>query len=733
MAALELSDDDIHRIVTSSHSNPRSVLGFHELGEADSRHWVIRVFEPDAESVSVIWEGESEPISMRRLHAAGLFELVVTPSPPLRPYQLLLNYKNGRSEQRYDHYYFAPELGELDLYLFGAGDHHHIYKKLGAHLCEREGVTGTLFAVWAPTARRVSVVGDFNFWDGRKHAMHARESSGVWELFVPGCGAGEKYKFEILGFDNQIRIKCDPYGFGMEMRPGTCSIVTDLDGYEWNDAAWLSRREESDPLKAAVNIYEVHPGSWGRNEGEFFSWNELGDRLIPYVRDMGYTHIELMGLAEHPLDLSWGYQVTGYYAANSRFGSPHDLMRFIDRCHQDNIGVIMDWVPGHFPRDDFALARFDGTFLYEHSDPRRGEHVEWGTKVFNYGRNEVRNFLVANALFWLDYYHIDGLRVDAVASMLYLDYSRPAGEWIPNQYGGRENLEAIEFLQQYNQAIFRYFPGILSIAEESTAFPGVTNPPDAGGLGFNFKWNMGWMNDTLRFISEDPIHRKHHASLLTFAMVYAWSENFILPISHDEVVHGKQSLLSKMPGDEWQKRANLRLYLAFMTVHPGKQLLFMGQEFGQWEEWREDRSLDWHLLEQDGHRQLQSHCRELNHFYRRHPQLYASDTTHEGFEWVECQDTDNSVYAFLRRDPAAPDTPLLCVFNFTPVPRPEYRIGVPQPGQWQKLFDSDAGQFGGSGSNQQDRAVTSAVPSHGREDSLTLDLPPLGFTAWLPA
>ncbi len=718
-----LSAAEVRQIVTATHPMPGNVLGCHE--DEASGQWHIRVFEPGAAVITLSWHDERASVTMDCLDSEGLFEARLD-RPPSGPYRLHVGFRDGHELIRYDAYYFSPEIGELDTYLFAAGNHHHIYRKLGAHRMQRDGVEGTHFAVWAPTARRVSVVGNFNLWDGRRHGMRPVGSSGIWALFVPGVDEGELYKFEIRSHDNRVFLKTDPYAFRMQHRPETASVVCDLDGYDWNDGDWMARRDAGNPLTQPVNIYEVHPGSWRRDSDEFLSWSQLANELIPYVQEMGYTHIELMALAEHPLDRSWGYQVTGYYAANSRHGHPAELMQFVDRCHQAGIGIIMDWVPAHFPRDDFALAQFDGTYLYEHADPRRGEHADWGTKIFNYGRNEVRNFLVSNALFWLEQYHIDGIRVDAVASMLYLDYSREEGNWVPNRFGGRENLEAIDFLRQANRTLFQYYPGIMSIAEESTAFPGVTNPPEHGGLGFNFKWNMGWMNDTLRYMSLDPIHRKHHSSLLTFAMLYAWSENFVLPISHDEVVHGKASLLSKMPGDEWRMRANFRAYIVFMQTHPGKQLLFMGQEFGQWDEWTEARALDWHLLEHEPHQQLQQLCRDMNHLYRETPALYASDTSPDGFRWIECQDAARSVYAYMRVDLTQPEArPVVVVFNFTPVPREGYRIGVPQAGDWRKLLDSDSPRYGGSGYNTHEQFGTEPVPWHGSSHSIVLDLPPL--------
>jgi 1,4-alpha-glucan branching enzyme len=623
-------------------------------------------------------------------------------------------------------------LTDFDLYLFGEGKHERIYEKLGAHPHAESGAAaGTRFAVWAPNAERVSVVGAFNLWDGRAHVMHSRASSGVWELTIPGLGLGTIYKYEIRDRTGRLFLKADPYGVAMQLRPENCSVVASLDGYAWSDAPWLAQRERADPLRQPFNAYEVHLGSWRRpwdqRRPPFMSWLEAVDQLIPYAVEMGYTHLELMGVAEHPLDASWGYQVVGYYAATARYGSPHDFMLFVDRCHQAGLGVILDWVPAHFPSDDHGLAHFDGSALYEHEDPRLGEHTEWGTKVFNYGRHEVRNFLVANALFWVDRYHVDGLRVDAVASMLYLDYSRKPGEWLPNRDGGRENLEAIEFLRQMNDAVHRAYPGVLTIAEESTSFPGVTLPPEFGGLGFNFKWNMGWMNDTLRYAAENPIHRRYDHQLITFSFVYAWSENFVLPISHDEVVHGKRSLLAKMPGDDWQKRANFRLFLSYMCAHPGKKLLFMGSEFGQWPEWRDDGQLEWWQLGVAEHSALRDCVRELNHLYRASAQFHGSDCDRRGFRWVDLHNAVESVWAFARLGIGADAcAPITCVFNATPVPRDGYRIGVAEPGNYRKLFDSDATRFGGSNYNRQAQASASHESVQGFPYALQLDLPPLG-------
>jgi len=621
-------------------------------------------------------------------------------------------------------------LSDFDLYLFGEGRHERIYDKLGAHPCA-PGDAGTRFAVWAPNAERVSVVGAFNHWDGGAHAMHSRASSGIWELTIPGLGAGTAYKYEIRDRGGRLLLKADPYGFAMQLRPDNCSVVASLDGHAWQDAAWLAEREQRDPLRRPFNAYEVHLGSWRRPWAErtppFMSWPEAAEQLIPYAVEMGYTHLELMGVAEHPLDASWGYQVAGYYAATARYGSPRDFMMFVDRCHQAGIGVILDWVPAHFPRDDHGLACFDGTALYEHADARLGEHTDWGTKIFNYGRHEVRNFLVANALFWADRFHVDGLRVDAVASMLYLDYSRKPGEWLPNRDGGRENLQAIDFLRQMNDAVHRAFPGVLTIAEESTSFGGVTRPTQHGGLGFNFKWNMGWMNDTLRYAAMNPVHRRFEHQLITFSFVYAWSENFILPISHDEVVHGKHSLLAKMPGDDWQKRANFRLLLAYMCAHPGKKLMFMGTEFGQRQEWRDHEQLDWQQLEAPEHAGLRDCTRDLNRLYRAQAQLHGSDCDPGGFRWVDLHNADESVWAFARCAVGA-DTgaPITCIFNATPVPRDAYGIGVAGAGEYLKLFDSDHAAFGGSGYNRQSATQAVRQGAQGYPYSLRLDLPPLG-------
>ena len=635
----------------------------------------------------------------------------------------------------------SAEITDLDLHLFGEGKHHFVYQKLGAHLLATGGVPGTRFAVWAPNAKQVRVVGEFNRWgeqghhDGHTgdppHAMRPRGSSGIWELFIPGVGPGALYKYEILTAEDRRVLKADPYGFQMQLRPQSASIVADIDGYAWGDAEWLSRRRGWDPLRSPICIYELHPGSWRRSwhrKPAFLTWDELADELIPYVLDMGYTHIELIGVAEHPFDASWGYQVLGHFAPTARHGSPQDFMRFVDRLHQSGVGVFMDWVPAHFPKDAHGLMEFDGTCLYEHADPRLGEHAQWGTRIFNYGRHEVRNFLISNALFWIDRYHLDGLRVDAVASMLYLDYAREPGGWVPNQYGGRENLEAIEFLKELNWTIGHYHPGVLSMAEESTAFDGVSRPVHLGGLGFHFKWNMGWMNDTLRYMETDPLYRRYHHDLITFSFMYAYTEHFILPLSHDEVVHGKRSLLGKMPGDEWQKRATYRLMTGYMTAHPGKKLMFMGGEFGQWHEWRDYEDLAWASLQHPHHQQLQSWNRELNRLYRTSAALHTGDHDAQGFRWLDVDNREDSVFAFLRRHPSDDDVPpLIFVFNCTPVPRPDYPLGVPRAGGYRKRLDSDASCFGGSDHARQ--AGILAEPSPWREfpARLSVTLPPLAM------
>lgn len=619
-------------------------------------------------------------------------------------------------------------LTDFDLHLIGEGSHYKKYEKLGAHVMEINGIKGVHFAVWAPNAKRVSVIGDFNNWDGRRHPMRVLGSSGVWEIFIPGLDEGELYKFEIKSKShNYIAVKVDPYAFYFELRPKSASIVYNINKYQWNDSTWMEMRAKKNWFESQVSIYEVHLGSWMRvpEEGNrWLTYRELADKLVKYVKEMGYTHIELLPVTEHPLDASWGYQTIGYFAPTSRFGTPEDFMHLIDQCHQNNIGVILDWAPAHFPRDAHGLGFFDGTCLYEHEDPRKGEHRDWGTLIFNYGRNEVRNLLISNALFWFEKYHVDGLRVDAVASMLYLDYSRKEGEWIPNIFGGRENLEAIDFLKKFNEIAHEYHSGILTIAEESTAWPGVSRPTYLGGLGFSMKWNMGWMNDMLEYISKDPVHRKYHHNDLTFSLLYAFTENFILVLSHDEVVHGKRSMLSKMPGDMWQKFANLRLFYGFMYGHPGKKLLFMGGEFGQWDEWNHDRSIDWHLLQYEPHWRLQKYVKDLNHLYRSEPALYEVDFNYWGFEWIDFRDSEQSIVSFIRRS-KSPDDFLIFVCNFTPVPRFNYRMGVPKSGFYKEILNSDSSEYWGSNLGNSGGVPAEEIPWHGRPYSMNITLPPL--------
>jgi 1,4-alpha-glucan branching enzyme len=617
---------------------------------------------------------------------------------------------------------------DFDKYLLGEGTHERAYEKMGAHVVELDGQKGVHFAVWAPNARNVYVIGEFNGWNGESHPMNSNDS-GVWTLFIPGLEEYTLYKYRLVTANGERFDKTDPYSFAIEQRPKTASVVVNLDHYQWRDSDWVSRRGEHQAFDKPISIYEVHLGSWRKYPDEhwgarYLTYRELADELIPYVLELGYTHIELMPIAEHPLDASWGYQVLGFYAATSRFGTPKDLMYFIDQCHQNNIGVILDWVPAHFPKDGTGLNYFDGTHLYSHADPRLGEHQDWGTLIFNYGRNEVRTFLISNALFWIDKYHLDGLRVDAVASMLYLDYSREEGQWIPNEYGGRENLAAISFLRKVNEVVHGVFPGVLTISEESTAWPMVSRPTYMGGLGFSLKWNMGWMHDTLEYVSKDPIHRRYHHYDMTFSLLYAFNENFVLPLSHDEVVHGKGSLVNKMSGDEWQKFANLRAYYGFMWGHPGKKLLFMGSDFGQWQEWNFYFGLEWEALKAPNHQGVQRFVRDLNHLYRQEPALHEDDFEWTGFTWIDANDSDNSVFSF-RRNARSSDEFIIVVSNFTPVPRFDYRIGVPMPGYYQEILNSDSEYYWGSNVGNDGGRTTDDIPMHGQGQSLSLTLPPL--------
>ena len=704
-------------ILAAKHHDPFAYLGLHQLNKA----FVFRTFLPNAQKISL--KTESNWVELARVHADGLYEWQGKTAPPT-PCLLKIE-SNHQSQEVAETYSFAPTLSDDELHLFGEGNLNEAYNTFGAHLMSHQGFTGTRFAVWAPNAERVSVIGNFNQWDGRVNPMRVRGDTGVWELFIPNFAAGELYKFEIRNRNTgAILVKADPYAREFELRPGTAAKVSSSNQHAWKDQAWLAQRGKLDWLHAPFNCYEVHLGSWKRNaQGAFLNYRELAAQLVPYVVDMGYTHIELLPITEHPLNESWGYQTTGYFAATNRFGSPDDLRFFIDACHQANIGVILDWVPGHFPKDDWALARFDGTALYEHEDPRLGEHQDWGTYIFNYGRNEVRTFLISNAYFWLKEFHIDGLRVDAVASMLYLDYSRKAGEWLPNKFGGRENLEVIDFIKQLNVIVHEDFPGALTIAEESTAWPGVSRPIYLGGLGFSMKWNMGWMNDTLAYIENDPIHRRYHHDKLTFSQLYAYSENFVLPFSHDEVVHGKNSLLDKMPGDGWQKFANLRLLLTLQMTSPGKKLNFMGNEIAQGREWNVNSSLDWHLLENEYHQGVQAVSRDLNLHYRSLKCLYDLDFLPQGFDWIDCHDSDQSIISFIRR--ARDDSFAIIVLNFTPVLRHNYRIGVPTGGQYKEVFNSDSAAYGGSNQGNGSGLQAENMAWMNYSQSLLITLPPL--------
>ena len=721
-----MTNQEIEAIVGGYHGDPFRILGPH-LTDEEGSEWEVRAFLPQARSAAVLVDGAV--VAMTQRHPWGVFTARV--SGERRPYRLRLELWNGEAAEQEDPYRFGPVLTNFELYLHGEGTHYEAYNTLGAHPAECEGVKGARFAVWAPNAEVVSVVGEFNDWDTRRHPMRMRDG-GVWEIFLPGAGVGTPYKYFVRSRLHAYRqMKADPYGFAMEPPPKSASLVWDVDGYEWGDGEWMERRRRKNWLKEPVSIYEVHFGSWLRApENRRLTYREMADALVEYVHRMGYTHIELLPILEHPFYGSWGYQVISYYAPTARYGAPEDFMYFVDRCHQAGIGVIMDWVPGHFPKDAHGLVYFDGTALYEHEDPRKGEHPEWGTLIFNFGRNEVRSFLISNALFWLKKYHIDALRVDAVASMLYLDYGRQEGEWVPNIHGGRENLEAIDFLRQFNIQVHQV-PGATTIAEESTSFAGVSHPVYLNGLGFTMKWNMGWMHDMFHYFSHDPVYRKYHHQNITFSLMYAFTENFALPVSHDEVVYGKRSLIAKMPGDEWQRFANVRVFLAYMYAHPGKKLLFMGQEIGQYEEWNWDTGLRWQLLAFDYHRKLQAFVRELNRIYRSEPAMHEVDFHYAGFEWIDFHDVEGSVIAFVRRA-EDPRSFLYFVCNFTPVPRQGYRLGAPQAGFYEEILNSDSELFGGSNLGNGGLVSTEPVPSQGYPQSFALTLPPLAVIALRP-
>ncbi|MEJ6781312.1 1,4-alpha-glucan branching protein GlgB [Aminobacter sp. Piv2-1] len=711
------AEGDIEAIVNGTHGDPFAVLGPQETDKG----FVARCFIPHAETVTAHTLQGKACGELERKGDAGFFEgkLSIRKRQPLR-----YSARNAGGEWWVtDAYSFGPVLGPMDDYFISEGSHRRLFDKLGAHLISHEGANGTHFAVWAPNAHRVSVVGDFNDWDGRRHPMRNRQDTGIWEIFVPDIGPGRPYKFEIIGSRGvRLPLKADPFAFRSELRPATASVTAGPSDHQWGDDKHRAYWRSADQRREPISIYEVHAGSWQRrDDGTFLSWDELADRLIPYAVDTGFTHIEFLPISEHPYDPSWGYQTTGLYAPSARFGDPDGFARFIDGAHRAGIGVILDWVPAHFPTDEHGLAHFDGTALYEHADPRQGFHPDWNTAIYNFGRREVVSFLVNNALYWAEKYHVDGLRVDAVASMLYLDYSRKEGEWIPNEFGGRENLEAVHFLQKMNAAIYGAHPGVMTIAEESTSWPKVSQPVHEGGLGFGFKWNMGFMHDTLEYLSKEPIHRRHHHNEITFGLLYAFSENFVLPLSHDEVVHGKGTLLSKMAGDDWQKFATLRAYYAFMWAYPGKKLLFMGQEFAQRAEWNEAKALDWNLLDFAPHRGVRQLVSDLNQLYRSRPALHARDCEPEGFEWLIVDDARNSVFAWLRKAPGA--APIAVISNFTPVPRDNYRVPLPQAGTWREVFNSDALDYGGSGKGN--GGMVTARQADGGGAAVTLLLPPL--------
>ena len=709
--------NDLSRIIDAKHHDPFNVLGF------DKKNKLIRVFLPYAETVSIILSDKSaEPVT--RLPDSDFFEWQGDLNSLDEHFQLSWTDKSGYEHQNYYPYTFAPQISDFDLHLFTEGKLLQCYNVLGSHPIEVDGIKGMLFSTWAPNAERVSVIADFNQWDGRSHPMRVRGGSGVWELFVPDIEPGSLYKYEILSrHTGELLEKIDPYSNIYEYRPATASITASADTYQWQDNNWLTARKEDNWQHAPLSVYELHLGSWQRNEqGRFLNYRELAHRLVDYIKPLGFTHIELLPITEHPLDASWGYQATGYFAPSSRFGSIDDFKYFVDYCHQHHLGVLVDWVPAHFPKDSHGLAKYDGSALYEHEDPRLGEHQDWGTLIYNLGRNEVKNFLFSSALFWLDKFHIDGLRVDAVASMLYLDYSREEGEWLPNKYGGNENLEAIDFIKELNHLTHVEYPGTVVIAEESTSWPQVTRPAWLGGLGFTMKWNMGWMHDILSYMQMDPIHRHYHHDRLTFGLLYSFSENFMLPFSHDEVVHGKGSMLGKMPGDDWQKFANLRLLYTFMFTYPGKKLLFMGNEFAQRAEWNFNQALDWHELESDSHRGIKDLVSQLNKLYTQIPALHYYDFDPRGFDWVDCHDSAQSILIYQRN---GPDDSVIIVLNFTPVVREDYRIGVPFGGHYEELFNSDSSYYNGSNKGNENPIISEPVAWMDRENSISITLPPL--------
>jgi len=728
-ARLAGDQTQLEQLRRGEHHSPHSILGAHPVEFDGQRGVVLRTFHPDAVSCECLLPGH-QPLSMRPV-GYGVFALFLPGVEQPPRFSVRFHFAAGGVWERPEPYCFLPTLGDLDLHLIGEGNHRRLWEVLGSHVRTVDGVEGTSFAVWAPNAVRVSVIGNFCGWDGRLYPMRSMGGSGVWEIFIPGVGPGDLYKYEIKAKNGDLRVKTDPLARAMEVPPAQASMVTRSE-HGWGDSAWMTNRAREDIRRQPVSIYELHLGSWARvpeDANRYLTYRELAPRLVAHVKRYGFTHIELMPVAEHAYYPSWGYQVTGYYAPTARYGSPDDFRWFVDYCHQNGVGVIVDWVPAHFPKDDFSLRRFDGSALYEHEDSRRGEHPDWGTMIFNFGRAEVRNFLVANALYWLQEFHIDALRVDAVASMLYLDYSRKEGEWVPNPYGGRENIEAIEFLRQFNWVVGEEVPGAFTVAEESTSWGGVSNRVEWGGLGFTFKWNMGWMHDTLEFFKKDPIHRRYHVDQLTFSMVYEYTERFINSISHDEVVHGKGALIEKMPGDFWQKMANLKLLLAYQYTRPGKQLMFMGTEIGQHHEWSHENSLDWHIAEHPQRQGLQRFLADLGQLYLHTPALWRSDPQPESFEWIDFNDRDNTIISYLRRDGA---DHVMVVLNFTPVTRDSYRVGAPQAGRYRVVMSSDAEIYNGSGFQADSVVVTDNVPIHGREFSLLLRIPPLAALILVP-
>ena len=728
--------ETVEKLIEGRHEDPFELLGPHEVIDSGRRVVAIRAFLPESARAWVIDPAHGDRSRpMRRIHPAGLFE-AICPYPngngPLR-YMIRATDGAGNRSTMHDPYSFPHLLTDYDLHLLNEGTHWRCYDRLGAQLRTIDGVDGVNFAVWAPNATSISVVGDFNAWDDRRHPMRKHVPSGFWELFIPGLGEGTLYKFQIR-HHGQVFEKSDPFGFGAEVPPLTASKVVDLDRYQWHDSEWVSKRRETNWLEQPLSFYEVHLGSWkrpGDDPSRWLTYRDLAHQLVDYCKQMGYTHIELLPVSEHPLSASWGYQAVGYYAVTSRYGTPQDFMYFVDLCHQNEIGVVLDWVPAHFPRDGHGLRRFDGTALYEHADPRRGDHRDWGTHIFNYGRHEVRNFLTSNALFWFDKYHVDGVRVDAVASMLYLDYSREDGDWLPNEFGGRENLHAISLLKELNEQSHLQYPGVLTIAEESTAWPAVSRPTYLGGLGFSLKWNMGWMNDTLRYIEHEPIHRKYHHDELTFSLIYAFHENFVLPLSHDEVVHMKGSLLDQVPGDLWQKFANMRLLFSYMWTHPGKKLVFMGSDFGQWNEWDYDDSLQWDLMQWESHQGLSKCLADLNHLYRGQKALHQLDFDGAGFEWIDCHNYEDSTFSYIRHAKDPTDYLVVCC-NFTPVVRAAHRLGVPELCWYEEVFNSDSSYYGGSNAGNGPGVMADPLESHGRPASVKVTLPPLATVVLRP-